>query len=192
MTTFKTKPCGDYDAESVTLDSQRGHLILADGLDSEVFDIAPGPNGIFDSCPPYGDDQATHFDTARLGIADPEGVAYNPDHHTIYITGAEATKVIEMTITGDLVTVFDISSLKINNPSGLAYAPSSVNPAVKTLYICARGKDNDTEPDENDGKIYEIALAPLPTLTPTPTSMPTPTPRPRPSSRRIFLPYLAE
>jgi DNA-binding beta-propeller fold protein YncE len=180
--TFKTKPCGDNDAESVTVDTQRGHLILADGLDSEVYDIAPGPNGIFDGCAPEGDDLATHFDTASLGISDPEAVEYNSDHHTIYVTGAEATKVIETTITGSLVRVFDLSSLDIDSPSGMAYAPSSRYPTVKTLYISARGKDNDSEPDENDGKVYEIALAPLPTPTPTPT--------PKPPIRHTFLPVV--
>jgi hypothetical protein len=201
VTAFKVKPCGDNDAESITVDTQRGHLLLADGQDSELFDIAPGPNGVFDGCPPEGDDQATHFDTARLGILDPEGVAYNPDNGHLYITGFAATKVIETTITGSLVAVFDLSSLNIDNPSGLAYAPSSVNPAVKTLYISARGKDNNTDPNENDGKVYEIALAPLPptpTRTPTPTNTPTrtptrtPTPTATPTIRRTFLPYIAK
>jgi len=194
ITSFRTKLCGDFDAESVAVDTVRGHLLLADGQDGELFDIAPGPNGVFDGCPPYGDDQATHFDTASLGILDPEGVAYNPDRHTLYITGAGATMVVETTITGSLVKVFDLSSLKINNPSGIAYAPSSVNSTVKTLYISARGKDNNTDPYANDGKVYEIALAPLPTppATPTPWPTPTPTPPPTPPIRRTFLPYLAK
>ena len=174
MTSFRAKSCGDYDAESVAVDTRRGHLLLVDGLNSEVFDIAPGPNGIFDGCAPDGDDVATHFDTASMGILDPEAIEYNPDANTIFVSGAGATTVIETTSAGGLLKVFDLSSLKIDNPSGLAYAPSSLYPWVKTLYICARGKDNNTDPFANDGKVYEIALAPLPPL------------------RLVFVPFVAK
>src|SRR6266545_4788690 len=174
-------PCGDNDGEGVAVNSLNGHLLLADGLDSEVYDIGPGPNGVFEGCPPNGDDVATHFDTASLGILDPEGIDFNPNTGTIYVTGHNATTIIETTLTGELVNVYDISFIKdLNNtmePSGLAYAPSSVNPAVKNLYISDRAVDNDSDPNENDGKVYEISLdQPAATPTSTPTSAPTATP----------------
>ncbi|MBK9711673.1 MAG: DNRLRE domain-containing protein [Kouleothrix sp.] len=158
ITSFSTPLCGDNDPESIAVDTGRGHLILTDGLDSEVFDIAPGPNGVFDGCAPSGDDTSTHFDTSSMGIADPEGVEYNPDTGTIYITGASATTVVEATTGGTLLRVVDISFLNPYSPSGLAYAPSSVNPAVKNLYIADRGIDNNDDPIENDGKVFEISL----------------------------------
>ena len=175
--------CGGKDPESVALDTDRGHLILADGLNSEIYDVDPGPNGVFDGCPSTGDDLATHFDTARLGISDPEGVGYDPDTGHLFITGYGATTIVETTIAGEPITVYDIAFLNAKNPSGLAYAPSSNDPEARSLYVSARGIDNATDPSENDGRIYELALdrsAPVPTptrtTTPTPTRTTTPTP----------------
>jgi hypothetical protein len=112
---------------------------LVDGLNAEVYDHAPGPNGVFDGCVTPGDDQVTHFDTTGFGIADPEAIVFNPDTGTLFISGHNATTVVEITVTGSVVTVYDINPFNISNPSGLAYAPSSVNPAEKALYISARG-----------------------------------------------------
>ncbi|MBK9711675.1 MAG: DNRLRE domain-containing protein [Kouleothrix sp.] len=177
ITSFLTKPCGDNDPESVAVDTGRNHLLLADGIDGEVFDIAPGPNGVFDGCAPYGDDTSTHFDTAVLGIADPEGVEYDPSTGHLYITGASAKTVVETTIDGTLVNVIDISALNPWSPSGLALAPNSANPGQMSLYITDRGHDNDDEPLENDGKVYEIVPNP-----------PTPTPTPVPGATLTFSP----
>lgn len=164
-TSFLTKPCGNNDPESISVDTTRGHLIMADGLDSEVFVITPGVNGVFDGCAPNGDDVATHFDTAAMGIADPEGVAYNADSDTMYITGANAKTVIETTVGGSLLRVIDLTFLNAISPSGLAFAPGSANPATKNLYIADRGIDNDADPSENDGRIFEITLDQGQTLT---------------------------
>lgn len=198
VTSFVTLACGDQDPESVAVDAARGHLILADGLNSEVYDIAPGPNGVFDGCAPDGDDQATHFDTNRYGIDDPEAVEVNPENGHLYITGNGASTVIETTRDGALVTIYDIAFLKALNPSGVAYAPSSVDPQARSLYITARGVDNASQPRENDGKVYEIALpgdqgsstpTRTPTRTPTPTRTATPTRTPTPI-RKVFRNYL--
>ena len=47
--------------------------------------------------------------------------------------------------------------------------PGSANPGVRNYYIVDRGVDNDNHPDENDGKLYELA-ANLPPVGPAPTS----------------------
>jgi hypothetical protein len=147
-------------------------------VNREVYKITPGSNGVFDGQPPAGDDQRSHFDTASLGFSSEiEGIEFNPDTGTLYITGYGAKSVIETTTSGALVRVIDISFLNAKNPSGLAYGPSSVNPAQKSLYIAARGNDNGSDPNENDGKVYEISLgqsASTPTRTPTATKTATP------------------
>ncbi len=61
-----------------------------------------------------------------------------------------------MTTGGTLVQMIDVSAAHPGQPAGLAYAPSSVNPSVMNVYIAARGVDNDFDPNENDGKIYEV------------------------------------
>ena len=47
---FQTISCGDTDAEGITFNPNNGHLILAGGDSFRVFDIDPGPDGVFDGC----------------------------------------------------------------------------------------------------------------------------------------------
>jgi uncharacterized protein YjiK len=175
-THFDTKVLGNNDTEDVAYDPLNGYLYLSDGLNSEVWEVRPGPNGVFDG----SDDTATHFDTSSKGISDPEGITVNTDTGTLYITGHGATTVIETTTSGTVLTVYDIAFVKNLygkvSPSGLAYAPSSVNPAEKHLYITDRAVDNDSDPNANDGRVYEITLIQSgPTATPTRTPTQTPT-----------------
>ncbi len=158
VTSFSTTAFGSGDAEGVTYDTTRGHLFIADGLNAEVYQVLPGANGRFDGVPPAGDDQTAHFDTAGLGLPDPEGVEYNPDDDMLYICGHGVKKILETTLTGTLVQEIDVSFLPSSALSGLAYAPASTNPSVKHLYIADRAVDNDPDPNENDGKVYEVTL----------------------------------
>ncbi|MCI0690403.1 DNRLRE domain-containing protein [candidate division KSB1 bacterium] len=160
-TSFDTRAINCRDPEGIAYDSWQGHLFIVDGVNAEVYEIKPGPNGIFDGQPPAGDDQKSQFDTKTLGILDPEGIEFNSDNGHLYITGNGATKVVETTTTGTLISVIDISSTKVKKASGLAYAPGSVNPAVMNLYISDRGVDNNTNAKENDGKVYEISFPSL-------------------------------
>ncbi len=161
-TQFDTKVLGTNDTEDVAYNPFNGYLYLADGLNSEVWEVRPGPNGRFDGVAPAGDDQASHWDTSSKGINDPEGITVNTDTGTLYVSGHGATTVIEVTTGGTLLNVYDIGFIKNlygrMQPSGLAYGPSSVNPAMKNLYITDRAVDNDSDPRENDGKIHEITL----------------------------------
>ncbi|MGH7456523.1 MAG: Calx-beta domain-containing protein, partial [bacterium] len=165
-TSFDTRSINNIDAEDIAYGN--GNLYIADGTNSEVYEIRPGPNGRFDGQSPAGDDQAYHFDTSSLDIPDPEAVEFNSNTGTLYITGRGSKKVIETTTSGSLLSVIDIAFLNAKNPSGLAYAPGSFNPAEMNLYIVARGIDNDSNSNENDGKMYEIFLGypppPLPSI----------------------------
>ncbi|MCI0692430.1 hypothetical protein L0337_10560, partial [candidate division KSB1 bacterium] len=159
VTSFKTGDFGSYDPEGITYDTFQGHLFIADGVNAEVYEISPGANGRFDGVPPSGDDvMVQHFDTASLGLSDPEGVEFNTDNGNLYIVSRSDEIVVETTRTGTAVGVIDIGFLNARSPAGLAHAPTSVNPSEKSLYIVARGVDNDSDPNENDGKMYEISL----------------------------------
>ena len=65
--------------------------------------------------------------------------------------------------------MIDVSAANASKPAGLAYAPSSVNPLERNVYITERGVDNDSDPKENDGKIYEMTLSPISTDNMPPT-----------------------
>ncbi|MDN3511458.1 MAG: hypothetical protein NG784_09135 [Candidatus Jettenia sp.] len=160
LTSFDTRPFGSTDPEGIAYDTSQGVLFIADGLNREVYRVAPGNNDIFDGVSPSGDDQVTHFDTLRIGVDDPEGIEYNPDNNRLYLVGKPKTQLAELTKAGALKQMFDISAADAKKPAGLAFGPDSRNPNMKNIYIAARGVDNKANPNENDGKVYEISLIP--------------------------------
>ncbi|MGD8869252.1 MAG: SdiA-regulated domain-containing protein, partial [Gemmatimonadales bacterium] len=157
VTSFSTSTYSS-DAEGVAYDAANGILFIVDGVDAEVYAVSPGSNGLFDGEPPTGDDVVTHFDTQALGLTDPEGIAYDSDFGHLYIVGKPTELVAHVTTTGQLLRMIDISAANAVKPAGLAYGPSSVSPGQMSLYIVDRGVDNNSDPDENDGKMYEVAL----------------------------------
>ena len=154
------------DPEGIAFDHWRGHLFIACGidgngeLDKEVYDIDPGANKIFDGVYPVGDDQVFHFDTASLGIDDPEGIEFDPIYGSLYILSSTDKIIAETTLSGTLIRIVDISSLPIIAASGLALAPGSTDPTQRHLYITDRGEDFSANPDQNDGMIYEVEFPP--------------------------------
>ncbi len=155
---------GDFnstDPEGLAFDSWQGLLYLVDGVNSELYEINPGANGIFDGVPPAGDDQVTSLDTASLGVIDPEGLTFDSDTGHLYAIGKPSDTLLHITTSGTVVRTIDVSSADMKKPAGLAYAPSSVNPSVMNVYIVARGVDNNSDPNENDGMVYEFSVPPL-------------------------------
>ena len=161
MTAIDTMTFGSFDPEDIAFDSLRGVLYLVDGNNAEVYVISPGANGTFDGPPPAGDDQFTHFDTNGFGVIDPEGIAVNPDTGNLIVVGRPREKIIELTTTGTIVRTIDISAAHPVKPAGVTFAPGSLDPAVMNIYIVDRGVDNDADPDENDGRVYEMSLPPI-------------------------------
>ncbi len=176
VTSFSTQTFGCVDTEEV--EYADGKLLMLDGAGAEVYQLTPGQNGIFDGVAPNGDDQMTHFDTWSLGQHDPEGLAYNPTRDTLYIAGNEPkTEILEVKLNGELVQVIDISQIGAVAPSGLGYGPGSIDPSKNSLFLTDRGVDNNVDPSENDGKIYELSITgeiPVPTATLPPVPSPTP------------------
>jgi uncharacterized protein YjiK len=167
-----------YDSEGVAYGS--GLLFISDGVGREVYIVSPGINGVFDGVPPSGDDQVTHFDIEVMGLRDPEGIDYNYHTGTLFIASRRDDFVVETTQDGTVVQTIDFTAANALNPAGIAYGPSSADPAFMSLYISDRAVDNGADPNENDGRIYEIFYGTAPgsnTPTPTPTlDNPTPTP----------------
>jgi cysteine-rich repeat protein len=156
VTFIDTTEFGSSDPEGVSFDTLRGHLYVADGVNDELYRILPGANRVFDGVPPDGDDVLRQFDTEVLGIHDPEGVEHNPDDDTLFISGSDF--IAETTRGGLLLRLIDLRGMGIDKPAGLAYAPASDNTGFMHLYVSARGDDNDSNRNQNDGKIYELTL----------------------------------
>jgi hypothetical protein len=157
-TSFSTILFSSGDPEDLVYDAADGALFLSDGANSEVYRISPGANGVFDGVTPSGDDVVTQFDTTVRGITNPEGITLDPDNGHLYLTGEAQSVVSELTKAGAFVQTLDISAANPHKAAGLAIAPGSLNPSVKSLYIVDRGVDNNTNPNENDGKLYEMTL----------------------------------
>jgi hypothetical protein len=158
-TFFSTLAFGANDPEGLAYDSVNIRLFIAGGEDSEVWRLEPGPDGSFNGPPPAGDDVLFHFDTIALGLTDPEGIAVNPLTGNIYIAGEPVNQVLELTGSGGFVQWIDISAANPVKTSGLAYGPTSTDPNARSLYIVDRVVDNNTDPDENDGRLYEFAIS---------------------------------
>ena len=150
---------GCSDPEGIAFDSANRVVYLGCGVDAEVVVVRPGPNNVFDGPKPSGDDVSTHFDTAVLGVADLEGIAYNPDSGTLFLASRKDTaKVFEVSTSGTLLRTIDISAANAVAPAGVGYGTGSAGTASKSLYLSDRGIDNGSNPNENDGKVYEFAL----------------------------------
>ncbi|WP_143087179.1 hypothetical protein [Geodermatophilus ruber] len=166
VTSFSTRPLGG-DAEDVTIDmdvASNGHLLVIDGVAKDVFDYGPGANGRFDGVPPAGDDTVVAFDVARYGARDPEGIEFHPERGTILVLDGPSRTVYELDRQGGLLNTISIAAANPRKAAGITLAPASNGSGGQNLYIVDRGVDNDTNPSENDGRFYELAvtLPPLP------------------------------
>ena len=154
-TSFSTIPFGNTDPEDVAFATSTGDLFTADGLGAEIYRISPGPNGTFEGA---GDDVITHFDVSALGVQDAEGLGYHPDRNTLLVPdGRSSTTMIEVSLGGTLLTTIDISSAQSKHPEDVAVAPATSG-GGNNLFMVARGVDNNSHPNENDGKMYEFSV----------------------------------
>ncbi|MBP7242359.1 hypothetical protein [Amaricoccus sp.] len=153
-----TGPFGAKDAEGIAYDTTRNVMYIASGADQKIFTISPGANGKFDGAPSKGgDDTATSFNTLPLGINDPEAVAYDAVHDVLFVP-ASKTSIAMLTPDGELLDTFNVSQIKAHKIAGLALAPSSDDPDQMSLYVTDRGRDGDSSPNYNDGKIHEFHI----------------------------------
>jgi hypothetical protein len=151
ITSFRTSTFGCTDPEGLTF--VNGKLFIIDGAGAEVYILDPGPNGLFEG---MGDDKISQFDVGVLGIPDPEGGDYNAARGTLYLISTKGS-LFEITTDGKLINTIALPFTP-KHPSDVTLAPSSANPSETHLYITDRGVDNNADPNENDGKIYEVAL----------------------------------
>ncbi|MHB8856652.1 MAG: hypothetical protein ACYC6K_08545 [Bellilinea sp.] len=147
-------------------------LFIASGGDAEVYMFSLGVDGLLGT---VDDGPVSHFDTDALGFSDVEGITYNDVNGTVFIisTAAADRYLGEFSLSGELLNAWDLSFMgpAANIRSGLTLAPGSLTPEETHIYIVSRGIDNDfgvnPDPNEDDGKVWEISLAAPPTPTDT-------------------------
>jgi hypothetical protein len=149
-TSVNTVLFGSDDPEGTEFDAGTAHLLVTDGVDREVYDIDP-VNGVFGD----GDDVVTHFDLEQHGVLDPEGIGVDTSRDSLVVVDRAGKKVYEVTRAGALLRVIDLKPIPAKFPAGATVAPGSQGGT--SYWIVDRGVDNDVDPNENDGKVYEIA-----------------------------------
>jgi hypothetical protein len=163
LTSFSTLTvCGSSDPEGIAYG--QGSLFIIDGLNAEVYKVTT-KDGIFDG----NGESCTHFDTALSGsgVTDPEGIVYDPDNPShLYVVGRPANRLAHFKLNatggGHLVRTISIAAANPKNPAGLAAVPKHKTTNDKThIFIADRRVDNNTDPKENDGKIYQFSVPPL-------------------------------
>jgi hypothetical protein len=169
------------DAEDIAYGNNT--VFVAGGSDAEVYIIPLGADGKLGG---GNDGPMTHFDTASLGFNILEGLGYNQGSGTLLLlSDGDADKYLgEATTAGVLLNVYNLNYSGLSHREDVTYAPGSQNPLVKNMYVVDRGADNDSNPSENDGQVWEINISGPGTPTPsrTPTNTPTATSTVTPTS----------
>lgn len=158
VTSFSTRAAGNKDPEGITYDVDRGHLLVVDGSGATVYRYQPGDNGRFDGVKD-GDDKVRTFDVEEVGAKEPEGIAHHSARNSILVLDHKTQRIYEVSSTGTLLNIIGISAAKPVVPAGLALAPAGDGSEKTNLYIVDRGVDNDREPEENDGRMYEMSVS---------------------------------
>jgi PKD repeat protein len=101
--------------------------------------------------------------SAAVPRLDSEGIAFNPDNRHLFISCSRADSIYEFTTSATLLYTYDVSGFSpdLGSVSGLTFVPTSDpndDPDNRVLYITDSMVDNDMNPDERDGRIYEALI----------------------------------
>ncbi len=143
------------DPEDVAYDTTSGDLWVIDGVDSEVYRYRAGADGTFGTA---DDPTPTQFDTYLGGlIRDPEGIVHYEANDTLLVLDSRSKRVYEFSKSGTLLGIIDIAAAASVKPAGITLAPPSNGGPGLNMYIVDRGIDNGIDPNENDGRLYEMS-----------------------------------
>jgi hypothetical protein len=153
VTSVDTGSLGSADTEDPEYDPLTGHLFFLDGAGTEIFDVDPR-DGVFGN----GNDTTTHFDISQYAN-DFEGLSSDPSRGTLLLGARKTDRIFEITKSGALVQTIDLSQISgLSHVSGLAFAPASDGSDRNDLWIVDRKVDNDNNPNENDGMLFEVRV----------------------------------
>jgi hypothetical protein len=143
---FGVNVFGNGDPEGIAYDTAHNCIFVADGVNAEVYQYTTTGSLI------------GHFDVGAFGVQDPESVEYNPISGTLFVLSNRASGpiVVETSLDGTLIQTINVAAAGARKPAGLAYAPASDGSGAFRFYVADRGVDNNSDPNEVDGKIYEM------------------------------------
>jgi len=157
-TVLMTHRFGSFDPEGLVWVPRARMLIVTDGADAahsaRVYTIRQGKDHRFAT----SDDVVRSFGVEKYGFTDADGVAVTRFSHHLLIVSDRQSFILETTMGGKLVRKIDISATGIKAASGITLAPGT-DGSPSRLYITDRGVDNNVNPHENDGKLFEVKIA---------------------------------
>jgi len=151
---ISTHAWGSTDPEGLV--RTRRFLFIADGSESRraaIYRINAGRDGRFGT----SDDRVLHIDARELGLADPEGITYA--RRSLYIVSRLGRNrgIVRTSLRGELLETYDVAGSGLRRSAGIAVIRGT--DGSLEAWVTDRGVDNETDPNENDGKILVFALA---------------------------------
>ncbi|MHC4082547.1 MAG: hypothetical protein ACYSU2_14630, partial [Planctomycetota bacterium] len=152
---------GADDPEGITCDPVTGLLYAADGGSEAILVYSYDEGGSSFNLEDILD--LKDLNPPSEAPADPEGIAYDTGTGHVFVVSDPDDAVFEYTTAGIFVARYEVSGLvpAIIAPQGLTFAPTSEtgdNPLTQGLYIADGLIDNNEDPEERDGAIYEALV----------------------------------
>jgi sugar lactone lactonase YvrE len=162
---------GSGDAEGVTWHSRRGKLdmlIWTDAGTTKIYELKRGRDHRFGT---RDDVMRRQFPTSTFTgpgnrhFADPNGVYFDRKTSHLFTVDSKKHFVLETTLAGAFVQTINMLFCR-DDPvcrgfSDLVFAPGT-DGSRRRLYLTDRGVDNDVDPTENDGRLYQVKLVNVP------------------------------
>src|SRR2546423_197356 len=155
---FSTAAFGSHDPEGIAYDPGSGRVAICDGAGREMF-IVDAVNRRFGD----GNDRVTHFDLARHGLRDCEGLGINRRGRNKLLAVDWTTHAIyKFSMRGRFLRRLSLAAIPTTHQveADVTMAPTSSRrdkPSHMDYWIVDRHIDNRRHPNENDGLLYEMA-----------------------------------
>jgi sugar lactone lactonase YvrE len=155
VTVLHTHRFGSFDPEGLAWLGSKRMLILSDSTNRRVYKIRPGKDLKFGT----RDDTVRSFGTHKYGFTTAEDVAVRGKH--LFIVSSRQRFILETTMKGGLIQKIDLTGLGIVSASGIIFAPGT-DGGRSRLYLTASGVDNNVNPNQNDGRLFELKFVKTP------------------------------
>jgi len=130
-------------------------LIVSDSTTRRIYKIRRGRDRKFGT----RDDVIGSFGTYRYGFTTAEDVVATRFTHHLLIVSSRQRFILETTMKGALVRKIDLTGLGVKAASGITFAPGT-DGSKSRLYLTDSGVDNNINPGENDGRLFELKIVP--------------------------------
>ena len=165
---------GSGDGEGVTWHTRRGKLdmlIWTDASTTKIYELKRGRDHRFGT---RDDVMKRQFEVSSFDITgtdpprhfrDPNGVYFDRKTGHLFTVDSKKHWVLETTLAGAFVQTIKMPFCR-DDPvcrgfSDVVFAPGT-DGSPRRLYLTDRGVDNEVDPTENDGRLYEVDLVDVP------------------------------